>query len=102
MVELLKAKQKGAKVRAGAYYFSSTKGGSHRVEIAAPSLGAIGKVLSDLRDVIAGGSFLRTTNEKHCTFCDFAPLCGPLDSAQAAQKRADAAADAIVRLGAHV
>jgi ATP-dependent helicase/nuclease subunit B len=87
VVGLLKGKYERPNVKGGSYYFSSTKGGGHRVDIAAPSTNAIAKVLTDLREVISGGRFLRTANQKNCK--------------QAEAKLADPEANAFVRLGAH-
>ena len=101
VVGLLKATHDKPRVKGGSYYFSSTKGGSHRVEIAAPSHNAVAKVLSDLRDVIAGGHFLRTPHNKKCTFCDFGTLCGEHTNQQAETKRAHPAVEPITRLAAH-
>lgn len=102
VVGLLKETNQKLKVKGGTYYFSSTKGGGHRVEIEAPSLDAVARVLSDLRDVIAGGHYLRTPNRKNCTFCDFDVVCGESATAQAERKTADARAEAFLRLVGHV
>ena len=100
-LELLKAQRIEAKLRGGAYYFSSHKGRGEVVSIPAPTLAAIGEVLTDLREVITGGHFTRTTNDKHCTFCDFASACGEGVNAQAETKLGDKKAAAFVRLVSH-
>jgi ATP-dependent helicase/nuclease subunit B len=101
VVALIKAQGRQATVTGGTYYFSSRKGGGEFRTIAAPSLSAISRVLVDLREVITSGLFLRTANERACTFCDFQTLCGPVAVQQAIAKRERPEAAALVRLGEH-
>jgi ATP-dependent helicase/nuclease subunit B len=101
VVALLKAKGQKAMVTHGTYYFSSRKGGGEFRTIPVPSVTAIARVLADLREVITSGLFLRTANEKTCTFCDFQDLCGTAAVQQAAVKRERPEAAALVRLGEH-
>ena len=67
---LLKRHYKKPVVTAGVYYFSSAKGGKERRVIPAPSKSVITKVLGDLRDMIASGTFVHTGDEDDCTYCD--------------------------------
>lgn len=100
--ELVKVTHQASTILGGTYYFSSHKGRQHLVQIDAPSLAKIASVLSDLRDVIAGGYFTRTTNKRSCTFCDFHTVCGGSTNAQAESKLVDPKAEAFVRLTGHV
>jgi hypothetical protein len=99
--ELLKAHTKAPRVERGVYYFSSHKGRQERVTIPAPTAGTLATVLGDLRDVIAAGHFLRTSDHGNCRYCDYAPACGEHTNRQAEEKRNDPRVDAARRLAAH-
>lgn len=93
----------GKVVIAGAqYYFPSAKGWQKRVQIPAPSVAATGRVLADLRDVIASGLFIHSHDrDRDCKFCDFGAACGRNAHEAAKVKGNDAALDAYRRLGGH-
>jgi RecB family exonuclease len=78
--QLLRRKHKDARVVRGTYYFPSARGGKERREIDAPSKAALAGVLSDLREVIASGTFLHATSEEACRFCDLGQACGASDA----------------------
>ena len=78
--QLLRRKHKGAHVVRGTYYFSSARGGKERREIDAPSKAALAGVLSDLREVIASGTFVHATSKEACRFCDLGQACGASDA----------------------
>jgi ATP-dependent helicase/nuclease subunit B len=100
-VELLRARTATPTVTGGVYYFSSHKGRQQRVPIPSPSLGALAKVLDDLREVIATGHFIRAAAHDTCKFCNYASACGEHTNVQANAKRSDARLQAVVRLAAH-
>jgi RecB family exonuclease len=79
-VQLLRRKYKGAKVARGTYYFSSAKGGKERRSIDTPSQAALAGVLSDLREVIASGTFIHASKEEACKFCDLGAACRVSDA----------------------
>jgi RecB family exonuclease len=79
-VQLLRRKYKGAKVARGTYYFPSAKGGKERRSIDTPSKAALAGVLTDLRGVIASGTFIHASNEEACMFCDLGAACGASDA----------------------
>jgi ATP-dependent helicase/nuclease subunit B len=101
-VELLKARYNNPKVTRAVYYFSSHKGRRERVDIPAPSRSQIAAVLSDLRELIVGGTFVHASDEKACKFCDYTAACGDGMQDQAKAKAADAKLTALGRLAAHV
>ena len=98
-VELLRRKHKKASIIAGGYYFSSMKGRQERRRIPCPSTAVLAGVLSDLRQVIAEGTFVHTSEE--CRFCHFAHACGEKAFEQAAAKLNDGKLAAYRRLVAH-
>ncbi|MEO8260851.1 MAG: hypothetical protein ABI868_26125, partial [Acidobacteriota bacterium] len=79
-VQLLRRKYKGAKVVRGIYYFSSAKGGKERRSIDTPSKAALAGVLTDLRTVIASGTFIHAADDEACMFCDLGAACGAADA----------------------
>jgi RecB family exonuclease len=100
-VELLKRKYGRATVEGGVYYFSSTRGRQERVRIPRPSPAAMQAVLSDLRDVIAGGTFIHAPGEDACKWCDFGAACGPRVHEHASAKLGDPRLRAYIRLRTH-
>jgi ATP-dependent helicase/nuclease subunit B len=100
--KLLKVCYKNPIVTAGVYYFSSRKGRQERVKIAAPTRAETSSVLSDLRDLIVLGQFVRTPDEGNCKFCDYIGACGGVVNQQAETKQADSRLAAYRRLAAHV
>jgi RecB family exonuclease len=78
--QLLRRKYRRAKVTRGTYYFSSAKGGKERRSIDTPSTAAVTGVLTDLRGVIASGTFIHAANEEACRFCDLGAACGKVDA----------------------
>ncbi len=99
--ELLKVRTTQPKVERGVYYFSSHRGRQERVPIPAPTARALATVLSDLREVITSGHFIRTADAGTCRFCDYAAACGEHTNLQAEAKRHDPRVDAVRRLAAH-
>jgi ATP-dependent helicase/nuclease subunit B len=79
-VQLLRRQYKGAQVTRGTYYFPSAKGGKERREIETPSEAAMAAVLSDLREVIASGTFVHAADAEACRFCDLGAACGVSDA----------------------
>jgi ATP-dependent helicase/nuclease subunit B len=100
-VELLKARHKKPTVTAAQYYFPSHKGRKERVRIPAPSLAKIAAVLGDLREVIAGGTFVHAHEESACKFCDYTAACSRTVQTQAQGKLADPKLHAYGRLASH-
>jgi ATP-dependent helicase/nuclease subunit B len=78
--QLLRRKYKGATVTRNTYYFSSARGGKERRSIATPAKAALAGVLSDLRDVIASGTFIHAADKEACRFCDLGTACGVVDA----------------------
>ena len=58
------------------YYFSSAKGQQHPKHIPAQPKAVVTKVLGDLGDLIAQGSFIHSDDEDDCKFCDYGAACG--------------------------
>jgi CRISPR/Cas system-associated exonuclease Cas4 (RecB family) len=79
-VELLKRKYKKAKVVRGTYYFPSAKGGKERRSIDTPARAKLASVLSDLRDVIASGTFVHASSKEACKYCNLGAACGASDA----------------------
>ena len=76
-VDILKAsKHKKPDVVGATYYFSSAKGQQHPKHIPAQPKAVVTKVLGDLRDLIAQGSFIHSDDEDDCKFCDYGAACG--------------------------
>jgi PD-(D/E)XK nuclease superfamily protein len=100
-IELLKRKYRQPKIVRGVYYFASGRGQLERTCIDSPSKAMTTAVLSDLRQVIAAGTFIRTSNEQICKWCDFTNACGAKASQKAATKQDDPKLDAYRRLVAH-
>jgi ATP-dependent helicase/nuclease subunit B len=101
-VELLRAQYNKPKVVAGVYYFPSGKGRRERFTIPAPSLDAIARVLSDLRELILAGAFVHTAKKDDCKFCDYTTACDQSLQGRAEQKLDDLKVQAYRRLSAHV
>ena len=101
-VELLRARNKGAKVTGAEYYFSSHKGKRERVRITAPSLAETAAVLADLRQVIVDGAFVHATDDNACKWCDYAAACDHAVREHATKKLADSKLKAFGRLASHV
>ena len=100
-VELLRARYKNPKVANSLYYFPSQKGRQEQVRIAAPSLDATRRVLTDLREVIEAGVFAPTHDEKDCKFCDYAAVCDEQVHERTQSKLQDQKLVAYGRLAAH-
>ncbi len=96
--ELLKRKHHRPSVEGGVYYFSSARGRQERVRIPRPSAAATQAVLTDLREVIAAGTFVHAPTENACRWCDFGAACGPQAHEHAAGKLGDPRLQAYVRL----
>lgn len=99
--ELLRRKFKRPTIASGVYYFSSAKGRQERVRIASPPRAAIIGVLSDLREMIASGTFVHAADESACKWCDFGNACGARVFEQAEVKQDDPKLVAYRRLLAH-
>lgn len=100
-VELLRARYSNPKVVRGVYYFPSRRGRRERFSIAAPSKGALAKVLADLRQVIRDGVFVHAPAERDCRFCDYRAACPPDVHEQAESKLGDPKLSAYSRLTEH-
>jgi len=74
--DLLRARATKPVVAGATYYFSSVKGHLYRKYLPAPTSADLGKVLTDLRDVIAQGLFVHTPDTEDCKFCDYGDACG--------------------------
>jgi ATP-dependent helicase/nuclease subunit B len=100
--ELLKRKYGRVAVDAGVYYFSSSRGRQERVRIAKPPADTLQGVLTDLRHVIATGTFVHAPDPDACKWCDFGDACGPDKHERAARKlEADPRLATFIRLSAH-
>ena len=100
-VALLRHRYPKARVTGASYYFSSHKGRRERVHIPAPSLSQTAAVLGDLRELVVGGAFVHTADEKACRWCDYEAACGGGVHEQAKGKLADAKLKSFRRLAAH-
>jgi ATP-dependent helicase/nuclease subunit B len=100
-VELLKKTQAAPVVSGAQYYFSASKGRLARKRIPTQSALAVGRVLADLREVIASGLFAHTATAEDCRFCDYGPACGANAHANAKIKRDDERLTANRRLAGH-
>ena len=98
---LLRHRYPKARVTGASYYFSSHKGRRERVHIPAPSLSQTAAVLGDLRELVVGGAFVHTADEKACRWCDYEAACGGGVHEQAKGKLADAKLKSFRRLAAH-
>jgi hypothetical protein len=101
-VELLKRKYPRPTIARGVYYFSSAKGQQERKRIDCPPKAATTAVLSDLREVIASGTFVHAADNSACKWCDFGNACGTNVFERAAAKQKDPKLVAYQRLVAHV
>lgn len=100
-VELLRRVTDKPKVSGAQYYFTSSKGKLERKRIPAQSTENLGRVLSDLRDVIRGGLFVHTPDEGDCRFCDYGPACGSSAHTWAKNKLGDERLSPCRRLAGH-
>jgi ATP-dependent helicase/nuclease subunit B len=100
-LELLKGRHGSARVAGAHYYFSSAKGQQERKTIPSPSPATLGRVLGDLRLVIASGLFVHAPEPDGCKWCDFGYACGKEAPARAKAKTADPALGPYLRLVAH-
>jgi ATP-dependent helicase/nuclease subunit B len=100
-LELLKKTTKKPALGGAEYYFSSVKGGSHRKRIPVQTPARIGRVLSDLRDVLTSGTFVHAPKKDDCKFCDYGSACGARAHERAKPKIRDAALEAYRRLQDH-
>jgi ATP-dependent helicase/nuclease subunit B len=101
-LELLKRQHKTARVSGARYRFPSSRGEQHVKEIPTESLAKVTGVLTDLRDVIAGGLFVHTPKKDGCKWCDHELACGgKRTAAQAAGKLAHTSLAPFVRLQGH-
>jgi RecB family exonuclease len=101
--ELLQRMDSRARVSGAQYYFSSAKGHQERKCLEAPPAGQLQQVLSDLRDVIASGTFIHAQDQDACQFCRHGDACGKnaRETAAAKVEKGEAALDAYRRLGRH-
>ncbi len=83
--ELLRTRQRDARVASGAYYFPSARAGGQLVRIAQPTQAETTAVLTDLLDTVARGAFVHATDEGNCRWCGLAAACGrrPIHRARA-------------------
>ena len=101
--ELLRRTHRDAVITGAQYYFPSAKGWQKRVQIAAPPLESITRVLSDLRDVIASGVFVHSQDRSgDCRFCDFGRACGRDAHEHAKRKGGEVELGPSRRLAGHV
>jgi ATP-dependent helicase/nuclease subunit B len=101
--DLLERIDAGARVSGAQYYFSSAKGHQERKRIDAPAAAKLQEVLSDLREVIASGTFIHARDEGACQFCRHGYACGKNARNTAATKleKGDAPLESFLRLGRH-
>ncbi len=100
-VEILKRKYRSPEVVGGTYYFSSHKGQQRRKQIVRQSTVALTEVLSDLRQVIASGTFIHAADDSACKWCEFGRACGSSAKRQAAAKKNDPTLRAYRKLVEH-
>ncbi len=74
--ELLRAREGGATVTSGVYYFPSARAGGQRVRIPQPSGQQVAAVLRDLLDTVGAGAMIHAVDENNCRWCGFAAACG--------------------------
>lgn len=97
--DILRQRHRNPTVTRATYYFSSTKGRQHQKHLEAPSKADLGKVMGDLRDVIAKGLFVHTPDADDCRFCDYGAACGVRAVKRAEVKKAnDPALHSFLRL----
>ena len=75
-VQLLRRNIPNPRVDEGIYYFTSVKGRQTVKAIPTQSVSTVRAVLSDLRQVIAEGTFVHAEDASACKFCDYGPACG--------------------------
>ncbi len=89
--QLLAARAPKARVTSSTYYFPTVRGQGQRVSRPQADPGAVGPVLRDLFDLLAGGTFLTTATDADCRYCEFQRACGGDPVARATRKRDNAA-----------
>jgi ATP-dependent helicase/nuclease subunit B len=100
-LELLKRHTAKPKLAGAQYYFTSAKGRLERKVIPEQPVTTVGRVLSDLRDVITSGIFVHAADEADCRFCDYSAACSAAAHTQAKAKRGDPRLSPCQRLAAH-
>lgn len=73
--ELLRRAGIQGSVKESGYFFPALKGEGQRV-VKPVDADAMRSVLTCLHGVLAGGTFLYTSDSGMCTYCDFSPACG--------------------------
>ena len=84
--ELLRARDRKARIARAAYVFPTARGWRNRVEIRTDRTKDVTRVLGDLSDVIASGAFIHAPDESSCKWCEFGAACGSDPVARAAAK----------------
>jgi ATP-dependent helicase/nuclease subunit B len=101
---LLQRIDPAGRVVRGVYTFPTGRGWGRQVVIERPDDRTLRGVLSDLAEVIASGTFVQTSEERECAWCDFGAACGREPWRRASRKRdanAGGRLDAWIRLQEH-
>jgi ATP-dependent helicase/nuclease subunit B len=89
----------GARVEGFGYFFPGDKERGRRLEYACTELAEGTRVLQELSQIAASGTFLPTNCAEDCKFCDYRRVCGDIDSVVSTSKAklANAANDQILK-----
>jgi ATP-dependent helicase/nuclease subunit B len=87
--ELLRPLDPRARVLCSSYYFPTTRGQGRRVERLQADPTAVKRVLRDLCELLAAGTFLHTADAGACKYCEFQRACGNDPVARAEAKLAN-------------
>ena len=102
--QLLRPENPKARIAFSGYYFPTARGNGRRVMRSQADSSAVGTVLRDLFDLLAGGTFLHAADTDDCKYCEFHRACGSDPVARAEVKlanTANTALDAYRRLQTH-
>jgi ATP-dependent helicase/nuclease subunit B len=84
--ELIQGVDPRARVGAGSYYFPTSRGRGERVVLPQGDPAAVVAVLRDLFEVVACGTFVHSSDESDCRWCEFGRACGADPVARAKRK----------------
>lgn len=85
-IELAKAHY-GRPVAQFGYFFPTEKGRGERILFIPAQLADAPRVLAGLRELIARGAFLATTDVNDCAFCDYRSICRDVEAVTAQSQR---------------
>jgi RecB family exonuclease len=84
--ELLRVRNRKARIKRASYVFPTARGWRKRVEILHERAKKVTTVLRDLSDVIASGAFIHAPDKRSCKWCDFGAACSNKPVERAAAK----------------